>query len=215
MLQDSWRPSFVIASTRSLQTPEDAYLAAAAAAAASDDPRARVRRRRALRRRSPHLVCVPRGLSQPGKVDVELRGDRKTCFWNPRFGPPEWSGVLGFGKVLLAELVQDDEDLRVTTATTSATPRCGCTSGPTTRCARPVSCSPRASPAVPSFDRARESAGSRLAVAANRRTPQPDGTLSSPHWPPTRSSSLASETARPHARPRAPHGRMLVAASEE
>ena len=52
--------------------------------------------------------------SQPGKVDVELRGHRKTCSWNPRFGPPERSGVLGLGKVLLAELVQEDEELHVT-----------------------------------------------------------------------------------------------------
>ena len=51
--------------------------------------------------------------SQSGKVDVELRGHRKTCSWNPRFGPPERSGVLGLGKVLLAELVQDDEELHV------------------------------------------------------------------------------------------------------
>ena len=51
---------------------------------------------------------------QPGKVDVELRGQRKKCSWNPRFGPPERSGVLGVGKGLLAELVQDDEELRVT-----------------------------------------------------------------------------------------------------
>jgi hypothetical protein len=52
--------------------------------------------------------------SEPGKVAVELRGRRKTCSWNPRFGPPERSGVLGAGKLLLAKLVQDDEELHVT-----------------------------------------------------------------------------------------------------
>jgi hypothetical protein len=50
---------------------------------------------------------------QPETVDVELRGHRKTCSWNPRFGPPERSGVLGLGRAVLAELVQDDEELRV------------------------------------------------------------------------------------------------------
>jgi hypothetical protein len=70
--------------------------------------------------RSARRVRIGRGAtkrlfpSQPGKVDVALRGHRKTCSWNPRFGPPERSGVLGLGKVLLAELVQDDEELHVT-----------------------------------------------------------------------------------------------------
>ena len=52
--------------------------------------------------------------TQPETVDVALRGHRKTCSWNPRCGPPERSGVLGLGRVVLAELVQENEELRVT-----------------------------------------------------------------------------------------------------
>ncbi|OGO47831.1 MAG: hypothetical protein A2W34_02135 [Chloroflexi bacterium RBG_16_64_32] len=47
-------------------------------------------------------------------VDVELRGERKSCSWNPRYDPDKQrSGVLGIGKALMDRLLTDGEPLRV------------------------------------------------------------------------------------------------------
>jgi hypothetical protein len=50
---------------------------------------------------------------QPTSVDVQLRGKRKSCSWNPRYGPDKArSGVLGIGRELSSTLTAD-EALRV------------------------------------------------------------------------------------------------------
>jgi hypothetical protein len=53
---------------------------------------------------------------QPTSVDVQLRGMRKSCAWNPRYGPDKTrSGVLGIGKDLAYRLTEG-ERLRVRAA---------------------------------------------------------------------------------------------------
>jgi hypothetical protein len=51
--------------------------------------------------------------SEPSRVQVELRGHEKRCSWNPRYGPPERSGVLGIGHDLLGTSVAEGDALRV------------------------------------------------------------------------------------------------------
>ena len=46
-------------------------------------------------------------------VDVALRGTALRAGWDPRFGPPERSGVLGFGRGKLDSLVEADDVLTV------------------------------------------------------------------------------------------------------
>jgi hypothetical protein len=49
----------------------------------------------------------------PTSVEVAIRGDRKTCSWNPRYGPDKpRSGVLGIGTDLAHKLTEG-ERLRV------------------------------------------------------------------------------------------------------
>jgi len=66
-------------------------------------------------------IRVPAGTKalfpqQPMNVDVRLRGERKSCTWNPRHGPDKArSGVLGIGKGL-AKRVAEGDRLGVTVA---------------------------------------------------------------------------------------------------
>ena len=64
-------------------------------------------------------IRIPRGASKDafpserGKIEVEIRGEVMSCRWDPRYGPPERSGVLSVGKAVLAGLVDEGERLRV------------------------------------------------------------------------------------------------------
>jgi hypothetical protein len=49
-----------------------------------------------------------------GEVSVRLRGRELTCRWDPRYGPPERSGVIRVGKVAAIELLQAGDVLAVT-----------------------------------------------------------------------------------------------------
>ena len=47
-------------------------------------------------------------------VELDLRGQRRTCRWNPRYGPDkERSGVLSVGVALMRTRVQQDEQLGI------------------------------------------------------------------------------------------------------
>jgi hypothetical protein len=67
------------------------------------------------------IIRIPRATkelfpAEPSDLDVELRGQRMTCRYNPRFGSrgkQEHSGSLGVGREVLAELVKPDERLHV------------------------------------------------------------------------------------------------------
>lgn len=71
---------------------------------AADRRAGRIRVPRAAKRAFP---------SERADVRVDLRGRELDCRWDPRFGPPERSGVLGAGKAALTELVSEGEILRV------------------------------------------------------------------------------------------------------
>lgn len=64
-------------------------------------------------------IRVPRATkallpSEPAFVDVELRGNRLQCLWDPRSGPKKArSGVLRVPRDVLDSLVSEDEVLRV------------------------------------------------------------------------------------------------------
>jgi hypothetical protein len=53
-------------------------------------------------------------------LTVLLRGRKLTCRWDPRYGPPERSGVIRIGKAAAAELLTVDEILAVTVNATAA-----------------------------------------------------------------------------------------------
>lgn len=47
-------------------------------------------------------------------MDVDLRGERKICRWDPRYDhDQERSGVLGIGTALMRRLVAEGEQLTV------------------------------------------------------------------------------------------------------
>lgn len=59
----------------------------------------------------PAKVLLP---LERGHVEIELRSERKSCRWDPRYGPDqERSGVLGIGTALMRRLVTEGERLRV------------------------------------------------------------------------------------------------------
>ena len=48
------------------------------------------------------------------QVEIELRGERKSCRWDPRYGPDqERSGVLGLGTALTRRLITEGERLSI------------------------------------------------------------------------------------------------------
>jgi hypothetical protein len=65
------------------------------------------------------IIRIPRATkalfpSEPMRVDVNLRGELKSCRWDPRFGPDqERSGVLGLGVKSMRTLVLEGERLSV------------------------------------------------------------------------------------------------------
>lgn len=59
----------------------------------------------------PAKVLLP---PERGYVEIDLRGGRKSCRWDPRFGPDqERSGVLGIGTALMSSLVAEGQRLGV------------------------------------------------------------------------------------------------------
>lgn len=62
-------------------------------------------------------IPSPAKVMFPGKrayVEIELRGERKSCRWDPRYGSDqERSGVLGIGTALMRRLVTEDEQLHI------------------------------------------------------------------------------------------------------
>ncbi len=68
-------------------------------------------RRGIVRIPSPAKVLFP---AERAYVEIELRGECKSCRWDPRHGPDqERSGVLGVGTALMRSLVAADEQLRI------------------------------------------------------------------------------------------------------
>jgi hypothetical protein len=68
-------------------------------------------------------IRIPRGPTkglfptERTDVELELRGERFSARWDPRYGPSqERSGVLGIGRERLARLVGTEEILRVSVA---------------------------------------------------------------------------------------------------
>lgn len=65
-------------------------------------------------------IRVPRGATKralparSGPVTVLLRGRMLECHWDPRYGPPERSGVVGVGRAAARELLKPGEILDVT-----------------------------------------------------------------------------------------------------
>lgn len=64
-------------------------------------------------------VRIPRGATKallPGErqdIPVRLRGRELTCRWDPRYGPPERSGVIRVGKAAAGELLEPGDVLAV------------------------------------------------------------------------------------------------------
>lgn len=63
-------------------------------------------------------IRIPRGSkdlfpSERCELDLTIRGRSLRCRYDPRFGPPERSGVLGVGKNVLPALVQEDDVLQI------------------------------------------------------------------------------------------------------
>jgi hypothetical protein len=74
-------------------------------------------------------VRIPRGASKDvlpptaQSIELDLRGEHLTCRYNPRYGPPEKSGVIGVGKAKLKGLVRADEVLSLAVDRASITLR--------------------------------------------------------------------------------------------
>ena len=64
-------------------------------------------------------IRIPRGAtksvlpSERREIAVRLRGHDLACRWDPRYGPPERSGVIRVGKAAAADLLHPDEVLAV------------------------------------------------------------------------------------------------------
>jgi hypothetical protein len=64
-------------------------------------------------------IRIPRGSTkealpqEPGRILVSIRGEERDCSYNPRYGPPERSGVIGVGKEALNRLVRAGEKLAI------------------------------------------------------------------------------------------------------
>lgn len=65
------------------------------------------------------IIRIPRPVKTlfPGErasVEIDLRGERKSCRWDPRYGPDQArSGVLGIGTTLTRRLVTEGERLAI------------------------------------------------------------------------------------------------------
>jgi len=60
--------------------------------------------------RGPTKTILPRDRQN---VSVLLRGHELTCRWDPRYGPPERSGVIRLGKAPAQELLKPGDVLGV------------------------------------------------------------------------------------------------------
>lgn len=58
-------------------------------------------------------TLLPRGRQD---IDVALRDHHLTCRWDPRYGPPERSGVIRVGRATARELLRPGDILRVSVA---------------------------------------------------------------------------------------------------
>ena len=65
------------------------------------------------------IIRIPRPVKvlfppKRAQVEIELRGERKSCRWDPRYGPDrERSGVLGIGTALTRRLITEGERLSI------------------------------------------------------------------------------------------------------
>lgn len=64
-------------------------------------------------------IRIPRGATkralpaQRETITVVIRGRELECRWDPRYGPPERSGIIGVGRVAAREMLDAGEILAV------------------------------------------------------------------------------------------------------